>query len=84
MEGDRMPQGEDFKGKNYWETTKGMIGKDGIPLEEVFKRMDKNRCIQCNSKLINVVDSVTKKISVYSWQCPNEKCSARKVILNKG
>jgi len=28
-------------------------------------------CFLCGTKLINVKDTITKKISPYLWKCPN-------------
>ncbi|MBS3141096.1 hypothetical protein J4405_03050 [Candidatus Woesearchaeota archaeon] len=43
---------------------------------------DRVKCPECNSEMINVVDSKTKEISKYLWKCP-KGCLGNK-ILSRG
>jgi len=45
--------------------------------------MDEPICPYCNKEMINVIDSITKKLSPYSWSC-NCKGFPKDIILMKG
>jgi len=46
-------------------------------------KMDEPICPYCNKEMINVIDSITKKLSPYSWSC-NCKGFPKDIILMKG
>ena len=50
---------------------KKFVDKDGVP-----------HCVECKKKMINAIDSKTKKVSKYLWK--NTCGHAKGLILSKG